>query len=149
MTFCKTLCSVVLAICTLGATNSPAQMFTSLLSFNGSDGSEPIGSLIQSLDGNLYGTTAAGGAGGIFYKISSRGIFIELYNFCALQNCADGYRPLAGVIQGTDGNFYGTTYYGSHWRHKDPTTPSPARPDRSAQGARGSFGPDCSTDNVA
>ncbi len=40
-------------------------------------------------------------------------IFTTIYDFCSLANCADGYGPYtAGLVQGTDGNFYGVTYYG-------------------------------------
>jgi hypothetical protein len=37
---------------------------------------------------------------------------IILYSFCSKPDCADGKWPYAGVIQGNDGNFYGTTYRG-------------------------------------
>ena len=35
-----------------------------------------------------------------------------LYNFCTQANCPDGDNPIAGLVQGTDGKFYGTTYQG-------------------------------------
>jgi len=37
-----------------------------------------------------------------------------IYSFCALSNCADGDTPRAGLIQGADGNFYGTTTFGGN-----------------------------------
>lgn len=37
-----------------------------------------------------------------------------LYSFCSLSQCADGETPVAGLVQGTDGNFYGTTYFGGN-----------------------------------
>jgi len=83
------------------------------------DGAEPAGTLIQSTDGNLYGTTAAGGAHycsshntgcGEVYRITPGGQLTTLYSFCGQPNCADGEYPVGGLIEGTDGNFYGTTY---------------------------------------
>src|SRR5579871_2218755 len=32
-----------------------------------------------------------------------------LYSFCSQSNCTDGNTPTAGLAQGSDGNFYGTT----------------------------------------
>jgi uncharacterized repeat protein (TIGR03803 family) len=85
--------------------------FTTLHSFDGSDGSDPVGGLIQGSDGEFYGTTAVGGAygSGTVFKIASSGRLTTLYNFCAQTGCTDGQFPDAGLIQATDGNFYGTT----------------------------------------
>ena len=98
---------------------TPGGTLTSLHSFcaqtNCVDGDQPNGSLIQAVDGNLYGTTAAGGAnrnGGTVFKISPSGAFTLLYSFCAQAKCVDGATPFAGLIQATDGNLYGTTYHG-------------------------------------
>ena len=89
------------------------QPFTSLLSFNGTDGSVPAASLVQATDGNLYGTTAYTGtfADGTAFKITTAGTLTTLYNFCAQPNCADG-GDAAGLVLATDGNFYGTTLLG-------------------------------------
>ncbi len=78
------------------------------------DGSSPNAGLIQSLDGNLYGTTTFGGAAdwGTVFRITTSGALTTVYSFCAHTNCFDGADPQAGVIQATDGNFYGTTYIG-------------------------------------
>jgi uncharacterized repeat protein (TIGR03803 family) len=80
---------------------------------NCADGFFPSG-LVQDADGNLYGTTIGGGAndGGTVFKITPKGGLTTLYNFCSQPNCTDGSDPFAGLIQGTDGNFYGTTAYG-------------------------------------
>jgi len=78
------------------------------------DGNGPGAGLVQATDGNLYGTTTFGGAhdAGTVFKISLSGALTTLYNFCAQPGCADGEFPLAGVIQASDGNFYGTTEEG-------------------------------------
>jgi len=78
------------------------------------DGESPTGTLILSTDGNLYGTTYYGGTygHGTVYKITTSGALTTLYSFCSQNGCADGANPTAGVIQATDGNFYGETDFG-------------------------------------
>jgi len=46
------------------------------------------------------------------FKITPTGALSTLYEFCATDGCADGLTPFAGLIRGTDGNFYGTTFGG-------------------------------------
>ncbi len=101
-------------------------VFTTIYGFTGAaDGSNPQAmSLVQGSDGDLYGTTSYGGANetcisfgvavgcGVIFKMTTSGALTTLYSFCALANCADGYAPRAGLIQATDGNFYGTTWTG-------------------------------------
>jgi uncharacterized repeat protein (TIGR03803 family) len=91
-----------------------AGAFTSLHSFDGTDGDEPIGGLFQAKDGNYYGTTQTDGAFGYgtVFKITSTGTYTKLYDFCAVSGCPDGSFPQDGLIQGTDGNLYGTTFTG-------------------------------------
>jgi uncharacterized repeat protein (TIGR03803 family) len=78
------------------------------------DGYNPRAGLVQGTDGNLYGTTYTGGAnnGGTIFEITTSGTLTTLYNFCPQTGCADGSAPQAALIQGTDGNFYGTTSAG-------------------------------------
>lgn len=79
------------------------------------DGSTPLGALVQATNGNLYGTTVNGGAGGggTVFKITPSGILTILHSFCAQGGgCSDGLEPEASLVQGTDGNFYGTTQSG-------------------------------------
>jgi uncharacterized repeat protein (TIGR03803 family) len=86
--------------------------FVRLADFNGPDGVNPA-SLVQGTDGSLYGTTSGGGLGdGTVFKITSAGELITLYYFCSQTNCTDGISPNTGLIQGADGNFYGTTQFG-------------------------------------
>jgi uncharacterized repeat protein (TIGR03803 family) len=72
--------------------------------------------LIQATDGDFYGTSVSGGQNreGTVFKITPHGKFTTLYTFCAKTNCADGYYPFGGLVQATDGNFYGTTREGGN-----------------------------------
>ena len=92
---------------------SSSGAFSELYIFNLSYGLNPSGALIQATDGNLYGTTSYGGSGprpgGTIFKITLDGDFTNIYNFCSLPDCPDGERPYDGLVQGTNGRFYGTT----------------------------------------
>jgi len=79
------------------------------------DGAFPKASLIES-NGNLFGTTASGGANdqGTVFEISSAGVETVLYSFCSQQTCADGAQPAAGVVMDKAGNLYGATYLGGN-----------------------------------
>jgi uncharacterized repeat protein (TIGR03803 family) len=79
---------------------------------SGSDGEIPYAGLIQGSDGNFYGTTYFGGSNGLgtVFKVTPSGTETVLYSFAG--GSGDGEHPYAGVIQGSDGNFYGTTYQG-------------------------------------
>jgi uncharacterized repeat protein (TIGR03803 family) len=73
----------------------------------------PISALIQASDGNVYGI-ASGGDGSIF-KMDSSGNVTTVYSFPSpISGTISGLWPWAGLIQGTDGNFYGTTYAGGN-----------------------------------
>src|SRR5579862_1128032 len=100
---------------------SGAQALASLYSFSArnstspfgnADGAEPETGLIQAKDGNLYGTTSAGGTSGsgTVFKITPKGMLTSLYSF---SGGADGAVPYAGLIQAKDGNLYGTTSAGA------------------------------------
>lgn len=94
---------------------TPAGDISILHTFTGSpDGIGPEGKLVQGADGNFYGTTPSGGTNdqGTVFRITPGGTLTILYNFCMLNGCTDGFGPVAGLIQGTDGNFYGTTVGG-------------------------------------
>jgi uncharacterized repeat protein (TIGR03803 family) len=88
--------------------------------FTGNDGSNPRGNLVQGKDSNLYGTTEQGGiyGNGTVFKITTSGTFTTLYSFTG---GADGAYPFAGLVQGQDGNFYGTTYYRGAYTYLDST----------------------------
>jgi len=83
---------------------------TVLRPFDGPTGFDPFGELVQGTDGNFYGTAALGGPGifngnGVVYRITPAGVYTVLHFF----NGTDGSHPGAGLVQGPDGNFYGTT----------------------------------------
>jgi uncharacterized repeat protein (TIGR03803 family) len=94
---------------------TPSGVLTTLYAFCSetkcTDGANPYATLVQATDGNFYGTTLGGGAGnrGTIFKIISSGTLTTLYSFCSQTDCADGANPYAGLVQATDGNFYGTT----------------------------------------
>ncbi len=112
--------SIIVAAC-FSATEVglTAQTFHNL-NFDGTNGANPVAPLLQGIDGNLYGTTSDGGASsycgpggcGTVFKVTPRGALSTIYNFCSLPNCADGSSPIGGLVQGTNGNFYGTTMGG-------------------------------------
>ncbi|MGA9931351.1 MAG: choice-of-anchor tandem repeat GloVer-containing protein, partial [Terriglobales bacterium] len=92
-----------------------SQLYTFCSQANCTDGAEPFAGLVQATNGNFYGTTSEGGANGAagtVFEVTSAGRLTTLYNFCSQSGCADGLEPYAGLIQGTDGNFYGTTLFG-------------------------------------
>lgn len=103
---------------------TPGGTHTLLYSFcsqpNCSDGANPQSGLVQGSDGNLYGTTQVGGTGtgciygtcGVVFKITLQGMMTTLYSFCSQSNCSDGANPVDTLVQGSDGNFYGTTFNG-------------------------------------
>ncbi|QAU25381.1 hypothetical protein EO087_04375 [Dyella sp. M7H15-1] len=85
-----------------------------LHAFGGSDdGANPLGDLIQGSDGNFYGTTHSGGTHqiGTVFKVTPSGTETVLYSFGS-SGGTDASYPRAGLIQGSDGSFYGTTSAG-------------------------------------
>jgi len=116
---------------------TPAGMLTTLYSFSGPDGFSPIGPLLQASDGNFYGIADGGGNSGCtdgcgtVFKITPGGMLTTLYLFCSQTHCTDGAIPNPGLVQGTDGNFYGTTQSGGS------STMSPCQ--------QGQFAPGCGT----
>lgn len=91
----------------------PAGNETVLYRFTGgSDGAYPEAGLIRDATGDLFGTTAAGGAygAGVVFKLDPAGTERVLYAFTG---GADGQNPaLGGVVRDPAGNLYGTTYFG-------------------------------------
>lgn len=102
---------------------TPAGKLTTLYRFcpqtGCADGTLPTGNLVQATDGNLYGTALIGGSGyncsaygpgcGTLFKITPEGQFTLLYSF----GFSDPGSPWAGLVQDTDGSFYGTSTGGT------------------------------------
>ncbi len=113
---------------------TPSGTFTTLHSFcseedpstgNCLDGNGPVG-LIEGSDSNFYGSTWGGGAydDGTVFKLTPSGTLTTLYSFCSrgdpnTHDCLDGADPSAGVIEGSDGNFYGTTRVGGKFGYEN------------------------------
>jgi uncharacterized repeat protein (TIGR03803 family) len=98
---------------------TPSGTFTTLYRFDMTHGRAPLAPLVQGTDGNFYGTTSGGGTGGggcggegcgVVFKITTAGKLTVLYNF----DVAHGQSPDGPLVQGSDGNFYGTTIYGGN-----------------------------------
>ena len=85
---------------------------------NNLDGLCPRAGLALGRDGNLYGTTSTGGSNGCgtVFKITPDGVLTSLYSFGALVDTngsvLDGCWPATPLLEGSDGNYYGTTEYG-------------------------------------
>jgi uncharacterized repeat protein (TIGR03803 family) len=113
--------SAAFVLCAATAIAAPAQILKTLANFDGTDGSQATGVLVQGADGGLYGTASVGGGTkcindatcGIVYKFTPDGNLITLHSFClnSFPTCPDGAIP-QGLVQATDGNFYGTTSLG-------------------------------------
>ncbi len=93
-------------------------LLTTLLQFTGNaapyKGSGPYGALVEGSDGHFYGTTIAGGANGLgtAFKMTPAGVLTTLVEFTGNGAANKGSNPYAGLVQGSDGHFYGTTDQG-------------------------------------
>lgn len=105
--------AIALGSMALGGVTAQAQTFTTLFSFNNSDGASPQASLVMDAQGNLYGTTFTGGTYdyGTVFKLDTSGNQTVLHNFEG--NLDDGGTLSANLIMDASGNLYGTTYQGS------------------------------------
>jgi len=109
---CLVLAAAIASLAQDGQPSPNAVGFKTLVNFDGTNGGNAMSPLVQGTDGKLYGVAGAGAnGGGNVFKMTPTGSLTVLYSFCALTNCADGSGP-AGLVLGTDGNFYGTTTFG-------------------------------------
>jgi uncharacterized repeat protein (TIGR03803 family) len=91
----------------------PSGTLTTLHIFGYTDGSNPLGQLVESTNGNFSGTTVYGGTVidvcsggcGTIFKITSSGKLTTLQYL----NWSNGAEPFGGLVWATDGNYYGTT----------------------------------------
>ncbi|HWV99718.1 MAG TPA: choice-of-anchor tandem repeat GloVer-containing protein [Candidatus Acidoferrum sp.] len=95
---------------------------TTLVMFNGTNGALPSSGLVGATDGSFYGTTSCGGIGyngspssgyGTVFKVTTNGVLTTVAFFTGI----NGNTPLAGLVQGTDGNLYGTTSGGGAYNN--------------------------------
>jgi uncharacterized repeat protein (TIGR03803 family) len=94
---------------------TPSGTLKQLDSLDLANGWRPYAGLVRGTDGDFYGTTRQGGAhlsGGTVFKVTPGGTLTTLYSFCSQSGCTDGQYPYAGLIQATNGDFYGTTWAG-------------------------------------
>jgi uncharacterized repeat protein (TIGR03803 family) len=94
----------------------PSSSFYEWLYFFGSSSGAVPNSATVGSDGNVYGTSlGAKGLSGIFYPSTAFEInttsfeFTLLYTFCQDGTCSDGGPPTGGMVQSTNGNFYGAS----------------------------------------
>ncbi len=81
-----------------------------LASFVGTNGANPVSRLVQARDGRFYGVTTYGGLHGLgtVFSIAPDGDLRTVYSFTG---GANGGLPVAGLIEGANGELYGTTPY--------------------------------------
>jgi uncharacterized repeat protein (TIGR03803 family) len=94
---------------------TPGGKLTVIYNFTSTTG-QPSSGLTLGTNGNFYGATFNGGTGtacsggcGTLFELTPSGKLTILWNF---EGRNDGQFPYSGPIEGTDGNFYGTTYQG-------------------------------------
>ena len=93
---------------------TPGGVFTSLVSFNGTNGATPYAALTPASGGILYGVTWAGGVSnwGTIFLITTNGGFTSLFSFTGTNNPWQGSSPAAALVPDGAGNFFGTADYG-------------------------------------
>jgi len=96
---------------------TPSGTVNVIYTFDGTHGYYPYAPVIQGSDGFLYGTTYEGGsianAFGVVFKLSTKGGAITLLHQFDSTSATDGYGPFGGLVEGPDGNLYGTTQVGA------------------------------------
>jgi len=102
--------AAALILCAATAWAGPRPTFTVLTTFP--IGVFPLDPPIEGTDGNFYGITVVNPAPATIYKVTPQGALTTIYTFCSQLICTDGSQPEAGLVLGSDGNFYGTTLRG-------------------------------------
>jgi uncharacterized repeat protein (TIGR03803 family) len=82
---------------------------TTLASFDGTNGAVPYAGLVEAIDRRFYGTTTGGGFDdwGTVFRVTTNGALTAIFEFD--HNGTNGVSPFDPLVQGTDGNLYGTT----------------------------------------
>ena len=94
-----------------GYANTP----TTLASFNGANGADPVAALIIDANGNLFSTTTRGGArnlGTVFEITKTSSGYANAPITLVSFNGADGAEPAGGLLSDGNGNLFGTTSLG-------------------------------------
>ncbi len=101
----------VSALCLAMSLTSSAQTFQTLIDLG--TGDRFLGPPAQGRNGNLFSISPHGGTKqeGAFLELSGQNI-ADLYNFCIASKCPDGQGPNQGLVLGSEGYFYGTTFGG-------------------------------------
>lgn len=107
----KFIAGLIIAWGMCSLAQSPGQVSIRVIhSFSGPDGAQPFCPVMQGTDGVIYGTTQNRGAYGLgtVFKLNADGS-----GFSVLRDInpvtGDGQSPSDPVVQGTDGNLYGTS----------------------------------------
>ena len=87
-------------------------VLTTVLTFTGTNGANPMTRLLAAQDGCLYGLTTQGGPSnsGSIFRLTTDGVLTTLANAFGVYAADQGFPPL---IQAADGNLYGTALVGS------------------------------------
>jgi uncharacterized repeat protein (TIGR03803 family) len=90
---------------------TPTGTLTTVHDFDFTNGAQPYAGLAQGVDGDFYGTTYSGGhlGCGTVFKVTPKGAFTLLHS---LDCTSEGGAPIASLVPGRDGNFYGVADYG-------------------------------------
>jgi uncharacterized repeat protein (TIGR03803 family) len=86
--------------------------FETLYSFPATNGFVRVDPLVQGSDGDFYGTAYGllkPNDFGAFFKLTTNGVLTLLYSFLP---GSTGFSPQGGLVQGTDGDLYGTASSG-------------------------------------
>jgi uncharacterized repeat protein (TIGR03803 family) len=81
---------------------------------DGKEGTQGDQVIVRGSDGNFYGTTSGGGSAsaGVVFEMTPNGQMTILHSFADKTVTTDGTKPEGGVMEGSDGNIYGTTSNG-------------------------------------
>lgn len=102
----------IITLCATTGIASQAQTFANLVTFDITNGAYPYGTLVQGLDGNMYGITAEGGRQrcnggcGTIFNVTPEGALTIVHPFVG----TDGAYPVTGLVMAASGNFYGSTF---------------------------------------